>query len=174
MIPDADGLVTTAERVGLVISFADCVPVFVAGETAAAAPIIGLAHAGWRGMLAGVVGALVETVAAMGAARVAVIGPSIGPCCFATADDVAAQFARRFGTEVVQRTADSAYVDLWRSATINLERSGLTPAAIVEPRLCTSCDGRFFSHRRDRGLTGRQVAIAWLTADRDGGERSGP
>jgi hypothetical protein len=172
VIHDTDGLVTVAKRVALVASFADCVPVFVAGATSSSAPAIGLAHAGWRGMLAGVVDALVEAVTAVGVGQVAVVGPSIGPCCFATTDDVAARFAERFGAEVVRRAGDGAHVDLWRCAAIDLERSGLASAAIVNPRLCTSCDQRFFSHRRDRGLTGRQVAIAWLADDR-AGERSG-
>ncbi len=167
VIHDTDGLVTVAKRVALVTSFADCVPVFVAGATVSSAPAIGLAHAGWRGMLAGVVGELVRTVATFGAAQAAVVGPSIGPCCFATADDVAARFAERFGAEVVRRAGDGAHVDLWRCAAIDLERSGLASAAIVNPRLCTSCDQRFFSYRRDRGLTGRQVAIAWLADDAD-------
>jgi polyphenol oxidase len=167
VIHDTDGLVTAAARVALVTSFADCVPVFVAGETAAGAHVIGLAHAGWRGMLAGVVGALFQTVATIGPPHAALIGPSIGSCCFATADDVAEKFAQRFGAEVVRRGGKHAMVDLWRCAVIELERSGLAPAAIVNPRLCTSCDARFFSHRRDRGLTGRQVAIAWLADDRD-------
>jgi len=170
VVERTDGLVTVARRVALITSFADCVPVFVAGETDSGAPAIGLAHAGWRGMLAGVVAALVRAVA--GAARVAVVGPSIGPCCFATADDVAAQFAQHFGADVVRRASDGAHVDLWRCAAIDLQRSGVAPKAILNPRLCTSCDERFFSHRRDQGLTGRQVAIAWL-ADDGGNERSG-
>jgi len=167
VIHDTDGLVTAVPRVALVTSFADCVPVFVVGETATGALVIALAHAGWRGMLAGVVGTLVQTVATLGVPRAALVGPSIGPCCFAAADDVADQFAQHFGAEVVLRESDEAAVDLWRCAAIDLERRGVAPAAIVNPRLCTSCDARFFSHRRDRGLTGRQVAIAWL-ADGDG------
>jgi polyphenol oxidase len=166
VIEGTDGLVTVARRVALVASFADCVPVFVAGETSSAAPaIIGLVHAGWRGMLAGVVREMVQAVAARGAARVAVIGPSIGPCCFVTADDIAQRFVRRFGSAVVRRADDGAHVDLWRCAAIDLQAGGLAPAAIVNSRLCTSCDQRFFSHRRDHGLTGRQVAIAWLADD---------
>jgi polyphenol oxidase len=52
-------------------------------------------------------------------------------------------------------------VDLWACAGRDLEAAGVPPAAVTVAALCTMSDDRFFSHRRDRGSTGRHLAIAW-------------
>jgi copper oxidase (laccase) domain-containing protein len=80
---------------------------------------------------------------------VAAIGPGIGPCCYAVGDDVRAVF----GT--TERT-----LDLKAIARERLEAAGV--ATVDDCGLCTACDAeRFFSHRRDRGVTGRQAGLAW-------------
>jgi copper oxidase (laccase) domain-containing protein len=105
-------------------------------------------HAGWRGLSDGV---LEAGVAAMGdaGAVAAAIGPGIGPCCYEVGDDVRAVFA------TTARTLDLKAV----------ARERLNGAGVMEVHdcgLCTACDAeRFFSHRRDRGLTGRQAGLAW-------------
>jgi hypothetical protein len=165
VVPRTDGLLTREPEVPLFVSVADCVPVLiVAGEPARA---LALVHAGWRGMLAGIVGRAARAVATDAPARAAVIGPSIGPCCFEVSADVGERFAAVF-----PGTWRNGHVDLWEAARRQLAENGVDVARVVAPGLCTHHDHDFFSHRRDGGLTGRQAAIAWLTAERpeaDGG-----
>jgi YfiH family protein len=156
VVAGADGLFTRAADVPLLVSFADCVPVLlVAGSPPRA---LALVHAGWRGMLAGIVGEAARALGAFGAARAAVIGPSIGPCCFAVSPDVGEGFEAAF-----PGTWREGRVDLWEAARSQLAAGGFASADIVSSGLCTCHDHEFFSHRREHGLTGRQAAIAWIT-----------
>ena len=125
-----------------VVLTADCLPVALAAPDS-----VGMVHAGWRGLAAGV---LEAGVAALGDGPVsAAIGPGIGPCCYEVGDDVRAAF----GTSA--RT-----LDLKAIARERLQAAGV--AEVHDCGLCTACDAeRFFSHRRDRGVTGRQAGLAW-------------
>jgi polyphenol oxidase len=139
---EADGQVTTQPGVAAIVVAADCLPVALASPAAA-----GVVHAGWRGLAAGV---LEAGVAALGPGPVAAaIGPGIGPCCYAVGEDVRAVFASS------ERT-----LDLKAVARARLQDAGVQE--IHDCGLCTACDPhRFFSHRRDRGVTGRQAGLAW-------------
>jgi polyphenol oxidase len=141
---EADGQVTTQAGVAAIVLVADCLPVALAGPDAA-----GVVHAGWRGLAGGV---LETGVAAVGRGPVtAAIGPGIGPCCYEVGDDVRAVFAS------TQRT-----LDLKAVARARLQAAGVQE--VHDCGLCTACDARrFFSHRRDRGVTGRQAGLAWRT-----------
>ena len=89
VIGEHDGLLTQATGLGLVISYADCVPVVIVAE-GEEGPAYATVHAGWRGMLAGIVGKAAAELARSGRRPVAAaVGPSIGPCCF-TVDERAA------------------------------------------------------------------------------------
>jgi hypothetical protein len=137
---EADGQVTTRPGVAAIVLTADCLPVALAGPES-----IGVVHAGWRGLAEGVLEAGVAATGAVAAA----IGPGIGPCCYEVGDDVRAVF----GT--TERT-----LDLKAVARARLRAAGV--AEIHDCGLCTACDAeRFFSHRRDRGVTGRQAGLAW-------------
>lgn len=160
VVDDTDALLTQTPGVPVLVSFADCVPVFLAAELEAGGAALALAHAGWRGMLAGVVTETAAALRRLGRLTAAVVGPSIGPCCFAVGDDVGSALEARFPG--VWR---NGHVDLWACAAQELASAGLSPQAITSPRLCTSCDRRFYSHRRDHGLTGRQAAVAWVTEE---------
>jgi polyphenol oxidase len=169
VISATDALLTPTPGLPLMVSFADCVPVFLAAQTEGGGAAVALAHAGWRGMLAGV---LTETAAALsriGRLTAAVVGPSIGPCCFAVGGEVGSALEARFPG--VWR---DGHVDLWACAAQELASAGLPAAALTDPRLCTSCDRRFYSHRRDHGITGRQAAVAWVVADGDKPAVRGP
>jgi polyphenol oxidase len=159
VIHDHDGLLTSAPALGLAVSYADCVPVVIVASTDDG-PTLAAVHAGWRGMLAGIVGKAAAELARRGRLRGAVIGPSIGPCCFTVDDALRARFAARFAGSTAGRA-----VDLWACARADLEAAGVPPAAITVSGVCTSSDERFFSHRRDHGLTGRHLAIAWREAE---------
>lgn len=162
VVPDTDGLVTGSAAVPLVVSFADCLAIALAGHNAGGERVIALVHAGWRGLLDGIVGAAARLLAAAGEVETAVIGPSICPQCFAVGDDVARRFRARFGRRVVPRLGGEPHVDLWACATAELTAAGLAADAIVNPRLCTFSDRRFYSHRRESERAGRQIAVAWI------------
>jgi len=155
VIAGHDGLLTAQPGLGLAVSYADCVPVVIvaAGEEG---PLLAAVHAGWRGMLAGIVGQAAAELAGRGRLAAAAVGPSIGPCCFTVDDALKARFAARFPAAVRGST-----VDLWACARAELESAGLPAAAIAVAGLCTAGDRRFYSHRRDAGTTGRHLAVAW-------------
>jgi polyphenol oxidase len=159
-VPDTDALLTSTPELPLVVSTADCVPVVLAarGEQGAA---VAVAHAGWRGMVTGIIADAVVALRACGAITAAIVGPSIGPCCFTVGDDVGRAFEDRYAG-----TWRDGRVDLWLVAERQLAAAGVPADCVSNPRLCTVCDRRFFSHRRDAGRTGRQAGVAWVTADR--------
>jgi len=136
----ADVLVARVPGVVIGILSADCVPVALAGERGVA-----MAHAGWRGLVAG---AIEAGIAAVGPVRAAWVGPSIHACCYEVSDDVIGAF-RSAGLPV----AGPDRVDPGRAAVFALERAGVEHVASTDE--CTGCDPRYFSYRRD-GLTGRQ------------------
>lgn len=133
---------------GMMLLTADCLPVAIARGNGDA-PALAVLHVGWRGLLEGIVA---NGVAALGRAKLrAAIGPGIGPCCYEVGADVAGQFA----PEVVRGNK----VDLWRATELALHSAGVDDVERTD--LCTFCHPQlFFSHRRDRGMTGRQGVIA--------------
>jgi len=144
-VTDADGQVTTRAGVAPIVLVADCLPVALVAPEA-----VGVVHAGWRGLAGGVLEEGVAALRAAGASTVvAAIGPGIGPCCYEVGDDVRAVFGTAGPT-----------LDLKAIAARRLAAAGVQDVRDVG--LCTACDPeRFFSHRRDRGVTGRQAGLAW-------------
>jgi YfiH family protein len=146
--PDTEGDVVATRRTGVSVAVvtADCVPVVVLGED-----VIAVVHAGWKGLVAG---AVERGVDAVGAPRAAWVGPSIRSCCYEVGPDVVSAFEERNFP-----IADSWHVDPGRAAFVALMRAGVEKIAAAND--CTSCDSRYFSHRRD-GVTGRQSGLAAL------------
>lgn len=155
----ADGRATALPGIGMMVLTADCLPVLLGSEHAVAA-----VHAGWRGLAADVleegVRALRELAAASdehganGASEiVAVIGPGAGPCCY----EVGPEVHEAFGG--AHRTGNN--IDLPALARERLLRAGVD--CVEQVKLCTICDERFFSHRREADAAGRQAGIAWLS-----------
>jgi len=146
---------------------ADCVPVLVADRSSGA---VAAAHAGWKGVEAGVVAAAVRELLGDGdggpASLVAAIGPHIETCCFEVGVDVADRLAAASpaGRAVVRPASPSksdthALVDLRRAVRAQLEALGFAAGAIDDVRGCTACDAeRFFSYRRDGARSGRHVS----------------
>jgi YfiH family protein len=165
VVREHDGLLTAAAGLGLVISYADCVPVVIVAD-GGDSPLYATVHAGWRGMLAGIVGIAVHELATRARPAAAVVGPSIGPCCFAVDAGLRRRFEARFPGSVAATT-----VDLWHCARTDLQRAGVPAAAISVAGLCTASDPRFFSHRRDAGTTGRHLAVAWRQEARGRSEK---
>ncbi|MEA2461549.1 MAG: purine-nucleoside/S-methyl-5-thioadenosine phosphorylase / adenosine deaminase [Actinomycetota bacterium] len=146
LVGEADALATSSEIPVLGILTADCVPVLIAGDRGVAA-----AHAGWRGLVAGVIE---EAVAAIGSVRVAWVGPSIKACCYEVGAEVVEAF-RNAGLPV----ADASHVDPGDAAVAALRRAGVTHIAASE--VCTASHEGYYSYRRD-GDTGRQGAFIGL------------
>lgn len=151
MVGEADVLVTElggrAGRPVIGILTADCAPVVLESRSRA-----GIAHAGWRGVVGGAVEAAVDSV---GEVERAWIGPSIHACCYEVGPEVIEAFRSK-----ELPVAEESRVDPARAAAVLLRRSGV--ADVVVSDICTSCDERYFSYRRD-GLTGRQGAFVWPT-----------
>jgi purine-nucleoside/S-methyl-5'-thioadenosine phosphorylase / adenosine deaminase len=150
----ADGLWTDEAGLPLLALAADCLPIVLvrAGERR---PALAVLHAGWRGLLAGIVAAGAEAVG--GDRLAAAVGPGIGPCCYEVGDEVAEPFRAAFGDDVVR----GRNLDLWTSAERALRAAGVADVHRVDR--CTACEPEtFFSHRRDRGRTGRQGVIAYV------------
>jgi polyphenol oxidase len=140
---------------GMMLVTADCLPVAIARRNGEP-PALAVLHVGWRGLLEGIVE---NGVSALGGGAVAAaIGPGIGPCCYEVGPDVAEPYEAAFGFEVLR----DGRLDLWRATELALERAGV--AEIERTDLCTFCHPElFFSHRRERGTTGRQGVIAAVT-----------
>lgn len=150
----ADGLWTDEPSLPILAMSADCLPIVVA-RAGHDTPAVAVLHAGWKGLLAGIVEA---GVAALGGGTLtAAIGPGIGPCCYEVGEEVAAPYRERFGDDVVR----GRRLDLWTSAERALRAAGV--AQVERFDRCTACEpGTFFSHRRDAGHTGRQGVIAYV------------
>lgn len=149
---EADGQLTSETDRPLLVLVADCLPVALLGERGLA-----MLHCGWRGLAAGIIDRAVAEVGG----EAAVIGPGIRPCCFEVGPEVEAAFA-----DLGPGLSRGRNLDLPEVARRLLARSGVTEVESSE--ICACCDRRFFSHRRDRGVTGRQAGVAWLTREASG------
>jgi polyphenol oxidase len=150
----ADGLWTDERGLPLLALAADCLPIALARANGRE-PALAVLHAGWRGLLGGIASSGVATLG--GGLISAMVGPGIGPCCYDVKEEVAAPFRRAFGLGVVR----DGRLDLWSAAEQALRAAGCVRVDRVD--VCTACNPeRFFSHRRDEGLTGRQGVIALI------------
>lgn len=153
--PEGDGLATGALHLPLMVLGADCLPVLLWRLDGSAVAAV---HAGWRGLVAGI---LRNAVAALGGPVGAAVGPGVRPCCYPVDDGLRATFTQRFGADTVAGDA----VDLAGAALIDLVAAGLDDDDVAVSDACTSCDAhRFFSYRRDGERTGRQAGIVWRTS----------
>ena len=147
-----DGLWTDEPGVPMLAFSADCLPIALARMNGK--PGLALLHAGRLGLLEGIVQA---GVAALRGPLAAIVGPGIGPCCYEVGEDILAAYRARFGPDVLQ----GRNLDLWTAAERVLRETGVD--AVERLDVCTACNpDRFFSHRRDGQLTGRQGVIGYL------------
>ena len=166
---ECDGLATDVENAPLAVFTADCVPIVMWAARPGALAVL---HAGWRGTLAGIVGAGVSRLEEFRAARaeeVAVfLGPAVGPCCYDVGDDVVraaeAAFGKRAG-QVLTEEGGKRRLDLYRANELVAQEAGVLPENIYRVATCTSCEeGLLESRRRDGDEAGRLMAIAALEA----------
>jgi YfiH family protein len=153
----ADAIITQSAALTLTMRYADCVPLlFYDQETQS----IGLAHAGWRGTLQNVMGAVVAAMVNQFGSRpqaiTVAVGPSIGPCCYQVGPEVfeAAQSALVDSTACFRQNDEGLCFDLWQANAAQAAQAGLEK--VVVSQICTACHtDEFFSHRAERGRTGR-------------------
>ena len=164
----ADGVCSDLPDVAVGVYVADCVPVLIADPRTGAYAAV---HAGWRGTVAGVLGAAVGTLRQVFGSRPhelrAALGPAIGRCCFEVGSEVAETFAAAHPAVVLARPGGKPHVDLRAAQRLQLHAAGLDPAAVDVGEACTKCDPdrRFFSYRRDAGHTGQHVAFIGRARD---------
>jgi hypothetical protein len=169
-IPDADAAITTRAGVVCAVMTADCLPVVLSSVDGA---VVGVAHAGWRGLAAGVIESTVHAMrarAAQGVALQAWLAPAISAAHFEVGDEVRAAFLHHDAAAAGAFTPNARnrwQCDLYALARQRLQRAGID--AVTGGECCTYADEhRFYSHRRDvqhRGLagTGRMATLIWRT-----------
>jgi hypothetical protein len=147
---EGDAVATARSGVATAVHVGDCLPIAVGGEGAVA-----MLHGGWRGLADGIVAAGVRALRELGVRGElhAAIGPGAGSCCYETGDDVRQRFA---GYDASR----GRLLDLKAVAAAQLGEAGV--AVIEDVGICTICDPRYFSHRRDGAASGRQGGFAWL------------
>ena len=167
---EADGLITSTPGVLIAAGTADCVPVLVADPVHRA---VGAFHAGWRGTVAGIVekgiGMMKERYGSSPEDLTAVVGPSIGACCYTVGEEVREQFTHNFNygadlfREENEGVTPSLYVDLWQANRHQLLAAGVPAENITVIGECTGCarmpngDRKYFSHRMEHGHAGRML-----------------
>ncbi len=155
-----DALVTTTPGVVIGVNTADCVPVVMADPET---KVIGVAHAGWRGAVNGIVTNTVDQMKALGAEPqriAAAMGPCICQECFEVGEEVAAQFPEGV---VLRQKGQRPHVDLPRFVALQLQESGIPASQIALPTACTRCSPTLYFSARALGVnSGRCFAFAWL------------
>ena len=154
--PRCDGLWTDTPGEAVLTLSADCLPIAIARADEGRLPAVAVLHAGWRGLLAGIAAAGARALG--GGTLAAIVGPSIGPCCYEVGEEVAGAYREAFGDDVV----DGQNLDLWKAAERALRAAGVDQVERLDE--CTACRPElYFSHRRDDGSTGRQGVIALVS-----------
>ena len=160
VIDEADASYTNQRGVVCAVLTADCLPVFVSDKQGS---IVGIAHAGWRGIVGGVIESLLKATNVNGKDLVAHLGPAISVLAYQVGAEVREQYIDRnksfascfaVGTEKI-------YLDLYKAAKVVLSESGVV--SVSGGGYCTYRDGKeFFSYRRDGKKSGRMAHLIWI------------
>lgn len=154
---EADAAITRRRGLVCVVKIADCMPVLLADDTGT---VVGIAHAGWRGLSGGIVEATIRAMRVAPERLLGWLGPAIGPRVYEVGEDVRAAFA---GHEYAFAATRAGHwnLDLYAVARQRLQAAGVRN--IFGGSFCTYTDReRFFSWRRDRDAK-RMAAAIWLT-----------
>ena len=164
---EADGMVTAKTNGFLAVLTADCVPIlFVAPKKR----VVAVVHAGWRGTLTGIAEKLVRQLKEQHGVPAdeieAALGPAIGGCCYEIGSDVAEPMVKHWGDLAeasLERRSSKTYLDLRKLNRSILENAGVMSSQIHQLGPCTCCAKEdYFSYRRERSETGRQMSfIGW-------------
>lgn len=167
----ADAIVTGDPALALAVRVADCCPVLLASGDGR---VVAAVHAGWRGVVGGVASAALAEMRRLGAAEItAAVGPCISAENFEVGPEVVQEFARAFGdvagivhphSSPLAAAAGKSLIDLKEALRRRLSGEGVSRIDVLPH--CTVRDADlFFSHRRDRGTTGRMIGIIGPVAD---------
>lgn len=158
--PEADASISSQAKVACAILSADCLPVLFANQ---AGTCVGAAHAGWRGLASGVMENCLQAMNCAPQQIIAWLGPAIGQCCFEVGEEVRAAFIEQ------NQQNQQAFIpgvqlgkwqaDLYQLARLRLNASGVSQ--IYGGDLCSKCDSRFYSYRRQPN-TGRFASLIWF------------
>ncbi|MFB0935820.1 MAG: peptidoglycan editing factor PgeF [Propionivibrio sp.] len=158
---EADAACTRRTGVACTVMTADCLPVLLCDD---AGTVVAAAHAGWRGLLAGVLETTVAAMGVPGTRLMAWLGPAIGPQAFEVGEEVRAAFvaAAPEATQAFHGVAGGKWLaDIYLLARLRLKGQGVK--RVFGGKFCTVTEqDRFFSYRRD-GQTGRMASMIWLT-----------
>jgi len=164
---EADGMFTKNTNGFLGVLTADCVPILF---VAPGKKLVAAVHAGWRGTLAGIAEKMVrqfkEQYGVAADEVEAALGPAIGSCCYEVKNDVTEPLRQKWGhvaAPSIELRDGKSFVDLRRLNRAILEGAGVPAQRIFQLGPCTSCaKDDFFSYRRERAETGRQISfIGW-------------
>ena len=155
---EADGSFTGEFGIPLAVRTADCLSIFIFDP---AHNVIGLVHAGWRGTKEGIVKKAIDKMkeewrSVPQELKVA-FGPCIRPCCY----QVGREFKDFFPRETMVKK-NGLHLDLPLANKHQLLESGLTDSNIFDCAICTCCDDRFFSHRREGEKSGRMISVMMI------------
>jgi YfiH family protein len=149
----ADALITQEKNIVLGIFIADCLPIFFYDSKK---EIIGLAHAGWRGLYKGIVQNVIKKFKNLGSQTkniLVFIGPSIGPCHYNVGEEIIQAFKKKYRfleRSFYKRLGRTFYLDLWKIAKLILLNEGLKNKNIEISKICTYCHKNLFSHRKEK------------------------
>ena len=159
-IVEADAIFTSKSGVVCGIMTADCLPVFISKKDGS---MVGLAHAGWRGLISGVVDNLIEAFESQGHEIVAHLGPAISMSFFEVGKEVRGQYLSKDNkfSRAFTITNNKIYLDLYEAARVILESFGIS--SISGADRCTFKESnQFFSYRRDGENSGRMAHLIWI------------
>jgi polyphenol oxidase len=181
---EADGIITDATLLPLLLFFADCVPILIYDPTK---KVVSIVHAGWRGTAGSIVRQAVKSMNEHCGCKpcdlVAAIGPAIGACCYPVKNEVVLQLMASFGLTLPAQATSNQILDKIRQSNLDqlflLQNQQICPdlkalnalqllqagvAQVDVTEFCTACNPEmFYSYRHAQGNTGRQGLIAALT-----------
>ena len=163
---DVDGLITDKQNIILSTSHADCTPIFFYDPVK---KLIGMAHAGWRGTMKNIAGNMIQKFVGDFCSNpkdiIAVIGPSLGQCCFEVDKDVAEIIlsTNQNYKEFMEIKGIKYHFNLWEINKYILLNLGVAEENIEISELCTKCNNDlFFSHRGQKGKRGLMSGIIMM------------
>jgi len=160
-IAATDALISNSNSIVLSIQVADCIPLFLADPLNG---VIGLVHAGWRGVEKRIIPDTVNKMVQKGGSRkgiIAFMGPSIRQCCF----EIGPEVSKKFPIDcLINGNRDRSFLDLQRVAINQLLGSQVLEKNILSSEECTKCNpDKYFSYRRSGSKAGRMIGIIGLT-----------
>jgi len=160
-IPDADAAYTSLNDKVCAVRTADCLPILLCNRDGTEVAAV---HAGWKGLLAGVIDSTISALSSAPDDLLAWMGPALGPKHFEVNEAMRADFINQHPDNVTAFIyRDGRWMmDFYLVATMNLQRFGITQ--IYGGEHCTFTEeAQFFSYRRDQGVTGRMASLIWIT-----------